>query len=155
MKYCATITGWGEDAPGFLADEDCNFMILFNEDATRRTGRDRGTAHQGRTCRRPAVGDTMMICDKVYDITAVGDEALHTLRQLATAPCLSRAAANPSVRAASCSKASRCVPKMWSRAARSKSIDCPFQNSPHFMTAGQRAAVPPWAAACFLPNSQP
>ena len=33
MKYCSTITGWGPDALGFLEEEDCNFLILFNEDA--------------------------------------------------------------------------------------------------------------------------
>jgi len=30
----------------------------------------------------PAVGDTMAVCDKVFTITAIGDEALHTLKEL-------------------------------------------------------------------------
>ena len=82
MKYCVTITGWGEDALGFLADEDCNFMILFNEDAPAELAETAVLHTKAELAADPAVGDTMMICDKVYDITAVGDEALHTLRQL-------------------------------------------------------------------------
>ena len=82
MKYCATITGWGEDALGFLADEDCNFMILFNEDAPAELAEIAVLHTKAELAADQAVGDTMMICDKVYDITAVGDEALHTLRQL-------------------------------------------------------------------------
>ena len=82
MKYCATITGWGEDALGFLADEDCHFMILFNEDAPAELAEIAVLHTKAELAADPAVGDTMMICDKVYDITAVGDEALHTLRQL-------------------------------------------------------------------------
>lgn len=82
MKYCATITGWGEDSLGFLADEDCNFMILFNEDAPAELAEIAVLHTKAELAADPAVGDTMMICDKVYDITAVGDEALHTLRQL-------------------------------------------------------------------------
>ena len=82
MKYCATITGWGEDALGFLADEDCNFMILFDEDAPAELAEIAVLHTKAELAADPAVGDTMMICDKVYDITAVGDEALHTLRQL-------------------------------------------------------------------------
>lgn len=82
MKYCATITGWGEDALGFLADEDCNFMILFNEDAPAELAEIAVLHTKAELAADPAVGDTVMICDKVYDITAVGDEALHTLRQL-------------------------------------------------------------------------
>ena len=82
MKYCATITCWGEDALGFLADEDCNFMILFNEDAPAELAEIAVLHTKAELAADPAVGDTMMICDKVYDITAVGDEALHTLRQL-------------------------------------------------------------------------
>lgn len=82
MKYCATITGWGEDALGFLADEDCNFMIVFNEDAPAELAEIAVLHTKAELAADPAVGDTVMICNKVYDITAVGDEALHTLRQL-------------------------------------------------------------------------
>ena len=82
MKYCATITGWGEDALGFLADEDCNFMIVFNEDAPAELAEIAVLHTKAELAADPAVGDTVMICGKVYDITAVGEEALHTLRQL-------------------------------------------------------------------------
>ena len=29
-----------------------------------------------------AVGDTLLICDKVFNITAIGDEALHTFKEM-------------------------------------------------------------------------
>ena len=86
MKYCATITGWGEDALGFLTEEDCNFMILFNEDAPAELAEIAVLHTKAELAADPAVGDTMMICGKVYDVTAVGDEALHTLRELGHCP---------------------------------------------------------------------
>ncbi len=33
MKYQSTIVGWGADALGFLEIEDCNFIVIFNENA--------------------------------------------------------------------------------------------------------------------------
>lgn len=82
MKYCATITGWGEDALGFLEEEDCNFLVIFNETAPAELA-EIAVLHTEATLHAdPAPGDTLMLCGKVYDITAVGDEALHTLREL-------------------------------------------------------------------------
>lgn len=33
MKYFTKITGWGEDALGFLEEEDMNFLVIFNNTA--------------------------------------------------------------------------------------------------------------------------
>lgn len=82
MKYCTTITGWGGDALGFLEEEGCNFMILFNEDAPEELAEIAVLHTKAELMEDPAVGDTLILCEKVYNVTAVGDEALHTLREL-------------------------------------------------------------------------
>lgn len=82
MKYSVTITGWGEDALGFLEAEDCNFLVIFNDDAPSELAEIAVLHTRAELSADPAPGDTMSICDKLYRVTAVGDEALHTLRQL-------------------------------------------------------------------------
>lgn len=82
MKYCSTITGWGPDALGFLEEEDCNFLILFNEDAPEELAEIAVLHTKAKLAVDPAPGDTLVLCGQVYDVTAVGDEALHTLREL-------------------------------------------------------------------------
>ena len=82
MKYCSTITGWGPDALGFLEEEDCNFLILFNEDAPEELAEIAVLHTKAKLAADPAPGDTLVLCGQVYDVTAVGDEALHTLREL-------------------------------------------------------------------------
>lgn len=82
MKYCSTITGWGPDALGFLEDEECNFLILFNENAPEELAEIAVLHTEAELHTDPAPGDTMIICGKVYDVTAVGDEAKETLRAL-------------------------------------------------------------------------
>lgn len=82
MKYQATITGWGEDALDFLGDENTNFIVVFNNNAPEELA-EIAVLHTIEELKAdPAPGDTLIFCDKVYDITAVGDEAKHTLRQL-------------------------------------------------------------------------
>ena len=82
MKYCSTITGWGPDALGFLEEEDCNFLILFNEDAPEELAEIAVLHTKAELAADPAPGVTLVLCGQVYDVTAVGDEALHTLREL-------------------------------------------------------------------------
>lgn len=82
MKYCSTITGWGPDALGFLEEEDCNFLILFNEDAPAELAEIAVLHTKAELAADPAAGDTLVLCGKVFQVTAVGDEALHTLREL-------------------------------------------------------------------------
>lgn len=82
MKYHATITGWGEDALGFLEIEDCNFIVIFNSNAPEELA-EISILHTIETLREdPAPGDTLLFCGKVYNITAVGEEAKQTLRTL-------------------------------------------------------------------------
>lgn len=82
MKYSTKITGWGEDALDFLADPENGFIIIFNENAPEEL-KEIAVLHTAeRLGDDPAIGDTVIICEKVYEITAVGDEALHTLREL-------------------------------------------------------------------------
>ena len=82
MKYCSTITGWGPDALGFLEEEDCNFLILFNEDAPEELAEIAVLHTKAELAADPAPGDTLVLCGQVYDGPAGGDEALHTLREL-------------------------------------------------------------------------
>lgn len=82
MKYSSTITGWGPDALSFLEDEECNFLILFNENAPEELAEIAVLHTSSELHADPAPGDTMMICGKAYDVTAVGEEAKQTLREL-------------------------------------------------------------------------
>ena len=82
MKYHTMITGWGENALIFLDDPDANFIIIFNDNAPPELA-DLSVLHtQEELLGIPAKGDTMMICEKVFEITAVGEEAKSTLRTL-------------------------------------------------------------------------
>ena len=82
MKFHAKITGWGNDALFFLEDPDSNFIILFNDDAPPELA-DLSVLHtKSDIYSEPAVGDMLFIGNKVFDITAVGDEAKSTLRDL-------------------------------------------------------------------------
>ena len=82
MKYHATITGWGNDALYFLDDPDSNFIIIFNEDAPPELA-DISVLHtKAPLLGEPAVGDMVFIAGKLFTITAVGDEAKSTLRDL-------------------------------------------------------------------------
>ncbi len=82
MKYGTKITGWGPDALGFLEEEECNFIIIFNNNAPEELAEIAVLHEKAELKADPAVGDTVIICGKVYDVTAVGTEALHTLRTL-------------------------------------------------------------------------
>ncbi len=82
MKYRATITSWGPDALGFLEEEGCHFLIIFNEDAPPELAEIAVLHTKAELTADPVVGDTLTLCGKTFKITAIGDEALHTLRQL-------------------------------------------------------------------------
>lgn len=83
MKYDVTVTGLGSMALEFLDPSmEMRFVILFNEDAPAELA-DLAILHtQGEMTEAPAPGDTMKIGEKTYKITAVGDEAIHTLKEL-------------------------------------------------------------------------
>ena len=82
MKYQSTITGWGSDALGFLEDEDNSFLIIFNDNAPEELTEIAVIHSQTKLHADPIPGDTLIICDKAFTITAIGTEALHTLREL-------------------------------------------------------------------------
>lgn len=82
MKFYCEVTSWGEESLLFLDDPNANFIIVFNDNAPVELT-DFSVLHtQANYNEDPAVGDTMMICDKAFTITAIGDEALHTLKEL-------------------------------------------------------------------------
>lgn len=84
MKFSVTITGWGEDALMFLsgAEDGNSFIVIFNENAPPELKEIAILHTKCELTEDPAVGDTVRICGKSYRITAIGDEALHTLRTL-------------------------------------------------------------------------
>lgn len=82
MKYLATVTGWGEDALEFLKDPESNFIVLFNENCPEELAEIAVLHTEATLLAEPVLGDILIFCEKVYDITAVGSEAIHTLREL-------------------------------------------------------------------------
>ena len=83
MKYDVTITGLGPMAMEFLSPEmEMQFVILFNEDAPAELGELAILHTAGELTEAPAPGDTMKVGEKVYKITAVDDEAIHTHKEL-------------------------------------------------------------------------
>ncbi len=82
MKYSTIITGWGTDALSFLQDETDPFIIIFDNDAPPELA-DIAILHEkAELSTDPAVGDKLTICNKTFRITAIGYEALQTLRTL-------------------------------------------------------------------------
>ncbi|SFL56596.1 PTS glucitol/sorbitol transporter subunit IIA [Pelosinus propionicus] len=82
MKYHSAITGWGTGALEFLSDKDLNFIILFNEGAPLELQEIAVLHKPAPLLADLAVGDTVIICDKAFTITAIGSEAPHTLKEL-------------------------------------------------------------------------
>ena len=103
MKFYCEVTSWGEESLLFLDDPNANFIILFNNNAPQELAEFSVLHTPANYNEDPAVGDTMILCDKAFTITAIGDEALHS-GSLGTARFRSRAARPRNVRAASCSK---------------------------------------------------
>ena len=83
MKYDVTVTGLGDMALAFLDPAmEMRFVILFNDDAPADLAELAIPHTKGAMTEAPAPGDTMKIGEKTYRITAVGDEAIHTLKEL-------------------------------------------------------------------------
>lgn len=95
MKYSATIVGWGADALEFLEMEDMNCMIIFNDNAPDELVEISVLHTQSQLSDDPAPGDTLNICGKSYKITAIGDEAKHTLRELGHCTLTFRGSSTP------------------------------------------------------------
>ncbi len=83
MKYDVTVTGLGDMALAFLDPAmEMRFVILFNDDAPAELAELAILHTKAELTEAPAPGDTMKIGEKTYKITAVGDEAIHTLKEL-------------------------------------------------------------------------
>ncbi len=83
MKYNVTVTGLGDMALAFLDPAmEMRFIILFNDNAPAELAELAVLHTQGEMTEAPAPGDTMKIGAKTYKVTAVGDEAIHTLKEL-------------------------------------------------------------------------
>lgn len=82
MKFYCEITRWGEAALSFLEDPEANFIIIFNNSAPAELAEISVLHTTANYNADPTVGDTLIICDKVFNITAIGDEVLHTLKEL-------------------------------------------------------------------------
>ena len=83
MKYNVTVTGLGDMALAFLDPAmEMRFVILFNDDAPAELAELAILHTKAELTEAPAPGDTMKIGEKTYKITAVGDEAIHTLKEL-------------------------------------------------------------------------
>lgn len=82
MKFYCEITSIGEESLLFLDDPNANFIIIFNNNAPEELAEFSVLHTPANYNADPAVGDTLIIGDKAFTITAIGDEALHTLREL-------------------------------------------------------------------------
>lgn len=82
MKYNAEITGWGSEVIPLLDDKDLNFIIIFNETAPPELAEISVLHKAAPILAEIKVSDTLILCNKVFTITAIGDEALHTLKEL-------------------------------------------------------------------------
>ena len=86
MKYDVTVTGIGDMAFAFLDPEmEMRFVVLFDDNAPAELAELALLHTKGALTEAPAPGDTMKIGEKTYKVTAVGDEAIHTLATLDTA----------------------------------------------------------------------
>ena len=82
MKYYCEITSWGDEALLFLDNPEANFIIIFNNNAPAELAAFSVLHTPGNYKADPAVGDMMVVCEKAFTITAIGDEALDTLKEM-------------------------------------------------------------------------
>lgn len=82
MKYCSVITRWGNEAMQFLNNEDLQCIIIFNEGAPEELA-DMAILHEpAPILKEIEVGDIIELCGKHLKISAIGEEAMETLRDL-------------------------------------------------------------------------
>ena len=82
MKYYCEITSWGDEALLFLENPETNFIIIFNDNAPAELASFSVLHTPANYNADPIVGDTMVVCEKAFTITAIGDEALDTLKEM-------------------------------------------------------------------------
>lgn len=82
MKYCTDITRWGSEAMQFLTDAELQCIIIFNEGVPAELV-DMAVLHEPVPLFGTIeVGDTLELCNKQFRISAVGSEAMETLRDI-------------------------------------------------------------------------
>lgn len=82
MKYYTKITDLGAEALEFRTSENLEFIIIFNETAPSELREISVIQELTELKDVPEVGDQFIIGDNQFSITAVGEEAIHTLRTL-------------------------------------------------------------------------
>lgn len=82
MKYHAVITGWGDEALRFLEDPEAKFIIIFNDDVPPDLANISVLHTKEELLEIPEKGDMVIIGDKVFEITAIGEGAKNTLKTL-------------------------------------------------------------------------
>lgn len=80
MKYQSKVTGIGELAFELLEVND--LLIIYNDNAPPELA-ELSVLHSIEEIKEKIkVGDTLQLGNQTYTITAVGDEAMHTLKEL-------------------------------------------------------------------------
>ena len=79
MKYEGTVTGIGDFVLPFMQTRES--VILFNKDVPYEYENMVVSHTKGALTEDVAVGDTLRLADRSYTVTAVGDEAMKTLRE--------------------------------------------------------------------------
>ncbi|MFZ7120390.1 MAG: PTS glucitol/sorbitol transporter subunit IIA [Eubacteriaceae bacterium] len=79
MKYQVTIRKIGEIALDFLSED---MLIIFNENAPAELAEISVLHTIGELNEDVKVGDMVVICNETYVVTAIGDEANHTLKTM-------------------------------------------------------------------------
>ena len=82
MKFYSKIVRFTQDALYFLTEEDCKFVFIFNDGAPEELAEISIVHTVSPMNEELEPGDIMIICNQVYTITAIGDEARHTLREM-------------------------------------------------------------------------
>jgi PTS system glucitol/sorbitol-specific IIA component len=82
LKYHSVITEIGAEALNFLTDESVPFIILFADTVPPELAEVAVLHHADSVFSAPAAGDTVLIGEKVFEITAVGDSVAKTLQEL-------------------------------------------------------------------------
>lgn len=82
MKYYAEIAGFGTEALRFLTEPGSESLILFDKHVPPELSEIAVLQKQKVCSPTIAAGDMLVICGKVFTVTAVGSTALQSLREL-------------------------------------------------------------------------
>lgn len=80
MKYSSVITGFGSEAKALL--KEANFLIFFNNNSPSELAEISVWHEKSELFDDIKGGDTIIIGNKTFNVTAVGEEASRTFREL-------------------------------------------------------------------------